>query len=77
MAYNPYVSEVREVEVEDGVTTTVLAAVVPAETANAGQVRRSEPSDDALAVEEPIQATSGNDQLTTAVSRPSASLTGT
>lgn len=36
MAYNPYVSEVREVEVEGGVTTTVLAAVVPAETTNAG-----------------------------------------
>lgn len=80
MAYNPYVSEVREVEVEDGKTTTVLAAVVPAETAHAGQVRRSVgsgPSDDALAVEESIQATSGNEQLTTAAPRPSGALAGT
>lgn len=77
MAYNPYVSEVREVEVEDGKTTTVLAAVVPAETANAGQVRRSEPTDDALAGEEPIQATSGSEQLTTAAPRPSGALSGT
>lgn len=62
MAYNPYVSEVKEVELEGGVTTTVLAAVVPAETNNAGQDPRSVgpmPSndDDALEVEESLEGT--------------------
>lgn len=81
MAYNPYVSEVREIEVESGVTRTVLAAVVPGETHNARQDRRRNvnavPSDDALASKDFEREASGNGPSATAVRGPSASLTGT
>lgn len=77
---NPYVSEMSELEVYGSSTITVLAAVVPVETAAAGKVRRSVglgPSLGIPAGNESSQATSGYGQGTTAVPALSGPSTGT
>lgn len=67
---NPYVSELGELEVEGGTTRSVLAAVVPVETAAAGKVRRSEGFGPSLVMSPgdwSATVVSANGQLTTAV----------
>ncbi|KAJ4422086.1 hypothetical protein N0V82_003278 [Gnomoniopsis sp. IMI 355080] len=67
---NPYVIELDETEIEGGTTISVLAAVVPVETAAAGRVRRSPgfgPSLDVPVGNQSATKVSGSGQLATAV----------
>lgn len=84
VTYNPYVSELTEVEVEGtgngAITRTVLAAVVPVETTTAAGARRDlplAPSEGTPVGNTSAIATSSNGQLTTAAPGLSGSWAGT